>query len=324
MIRCAIGATVVMLLAAAAPVRAGDRFALVVTGASGGDEYARKYDGWRQQLTFVLRDAFGYAADHLVMLGDGSPNAASSATRANVAAALRQFQMRTTKDDVLFVMLIGHGSAADEDTAKFNLVGPDLSVDEWASLLKPIAAQVVFVDTASGSYPFLRRLAGRGRIVVTANDSAQQTFETVFPEHFIRGLTDETADLDKNQRISVWEAFVYASDRVRLAYEQKGQLATERAMLDDTGGGVGVEAGTAGVDGAVAKVTYLQPEPRIEDTGDADLTALLRRRQQLDVDLEALRVKKSAMTAEAYEEALEALLVEIARVDRGVREKQRR
>ena len=42
-----------------------------------------------------------------------------------------------------------------------------------------------------------------------------------------------------------------------------GQLATERPLLDDTGDGVGREAGAPGPDGAVAQVTYLQPEARI-------------------------------------------------------------
>ena len=114
---------------------------------------------------------------------------------------------------------------------------------EWAALLKSIPGRVVVVDSTSASFPFIERLAGRKRIVITATDSAAQRFDTVFPEYFIRALTDHAADLDKDGRVSVWEAFIAASAGVRRYYEQRGQLATERALLDDNGDGQGREAG---------------------------------------------------------------------------------
>src|SRR3546814_5221033 len=66
------------------------------------------------------------------------------------------------------------------------------------------------------------------RIVITATDSVAQRFDTVFPEYFIRALTDGASDIDKNGRVSVWEAFSAASLAVRRHYTQRGQLATER------------------------------------------------------------------------------------------------
>ena len=76
------------------------------------------------------------------------------ATRENVRRALEDFRARATKDDLLLVLLIGHGTGAD-DEAKFNLVGPDLSSREWAEMVKSIPGRLVFIDTASGSFPFL-------------------------------------------------------------------------------------------------------------------------------------------------------------------------
>ena len=55
-------------------------------------------------------------------------------------------------------------------------------------------------------------------------------------------LDELAADRDKNGRTSVWEAFAYASQQVRRWYEQRGQLATERALIDDNGDGVGKRA----------------------------------------------------------------------------------
>src|SRR5207248_11662678 len=191
------------------------------------------------------------------------------ATREQVRRALTDMRARMTKDDQLLVLLIGHGTSLDGDEAKFNLVGPDMSASEWADLLKPIPGRIVFVNTTAASFPFLRRLAGRGRIVLTATDSAAQQFETVFAEYFVKAFDDPAANFDKNGRVSIWEAFTYASAAVRQSFEQKGQLPTERPLLDDTGAGVGREAQNPGTDGAVARVTYLEPDAPLALPADA-------------------------------------------------------
>ena len=203
------------------------------------------------------------------------------ADKARVFAELRR---KLTKEDQLLVFLIGHGTTADGEDAKFNLVGPDLSATEWADLLKPIPGRLVFVNTTSASFPFLRKLAARGRVVMTATDSSAQQFETVFPEFFLKAFEDGGADLDKSGRVSLWEAFTYASAGVRGWFEQKGQLPTERPLLDDTGAGVGREAQNAGVDGAVARVTYLALDAVLALPSDAIQAALVKRRADLERD----------------------------------------
>jgi hypothetical protein len=300
---------------------AAERYALIVTGASGGPQYAQQYDAWRTALVNTLRESWNYPDDHLFVLAETESDGVAQSTRDNVRRALADIRGRATKDDVVFVLLIGHGTGADSDEAKFNLVGPDLSAADWADLLRPIAGRLVFVDTASGSFPFLERLSGRGRIVITANDSAAQQFETVFPGFFVKAFGDDGADLDKSGRVSIWEAFVYASDGVRRWYETKGQLATERALLDDNGDRIGREADSAGPDSLLAQVTYIQPDRPIVETGDSELTGLLRRRAALEAELEALRARKPTMMADEYEEALEKILLEIAQIDRRVRSK---
>jgi len=311
----------VLLLASALRASAGERYALVVTGASGGQQYAQQYDSWRSSFVNILRDSWNYPDDHVFVLAETERDGVAQATRENVRRALADLRAKATKDDVVLVLLIGHGTGADSDEAKFNLVGPDLSAAEWADLLRPVAGRLVFIDTASGSFPFLERLSGRGRIVITANDSAAQQFETVFPGFFIKAFDDDSADLDKNGKVSIWEAFVYASDGVRRWFEGKGQLATERALLDDNGDARGREADGAGADNLLAQVTYVQPDRPIAETGDSELTGLLRRRAVLETDLEALRARKPMMDPDEYETALEKILLEIAQIDRRVRSK---
>src|SRR5262249_52988588 len=174
-------AALAILMATVGPAFAGERYALVVTGASGGPQYAKQYDAWRTSFVNLLRDSWNYPDDHVVVLAENEGDGVAQSTRENVRRVLADLRTQATKDDVLLVLLIGDGASANSDEAKFNLVGPDLSAAEWADLLRPIAARLVFVDTASGSFPFLERLSARGRIVITANDSAAQQFETVFP-----------------------------------------------------------------------------------------------------------------------------------------------
>jgi hypothetical protein len=302
-------------------VFAGENYALVITGASGGEAYARKYDGWRRTFVTTLHDRFAYPLDHVVVLAEKEEPGVSVATRQQVQQALTALRARLTSDDLLVILLIGHGTLAEGpagEDAKFNLVGPDLRASDWANLLKPLACRLVFVDTTSVSFPFMRLIAGPGRIVVTATDSAAQEFETVFADWFIKALSDVAADTDKNGRVSVLEAFTYASAGVRRWYDEHNQLPTERPLLDDDGDGIGREAQNPGPDGALAGRTYLQVagEPL-----DAPRRALAARQLAIEAEIDALKARRPAMSPEAYQAELERLLLELARISAELRSK---
>jgi hypothetical protein len=312
---------VLSLALAATSSFAADRYAVVVTGASGGDDYARKYDTLRVSFVSTLKEKFGFDPSHLAVLADHESAGVLLATRANVQHVLSDLRQRMTKDDLLFVLLIGHGTSANGEDAKFNLVGPDLSASEWSDLVKPIPGRLVFVDTSGASFPFMQKLAGRGRVVLTATDSAAQQFETVFPEFFIKAFEDPAADLDKDGRVSLWEAFSYASAGVRQWFDQHGQLPTERPLLDDDGDGVGREAQNPGSDGALARAVYLEPDAASAVEGGATLTALQKAKADLERRIEELKARKSAMAPDAYDAELERLLLELARVSQQIRTK---
>ena len=309
------------VLSLAAPAAAGDYYALVITGASGGEVYARKYDAWRTAFVETLREKFGYPDDRIVVMAEQETPTVVRATRANVQNRLGDLRKRLTKDDQLLIILIGHGTAVEGpggEDAKFNLVGPDLRATEWDELLRPIAAKIVFVDTTGASFAFLKHLSGHGRLVLTATDSAAQQFETVFPDFFLKAFDDPAADADKNGRVSLWEAFAFASAGVQQWFEQHGQLATERALLDDTGAGIGREARNPGTDGAVARATYRQAET---GAGDSAVAALLKRRDDLEAQLETLKARKDSMPPDQYETELERILLELAKLSRQIRAK---
>jgi hypothetical protein len=303
-----------------APAAAAERYALIITGAHGEPVYADQYAQWRQATVTALLEKLAFDQAKITTLFDGG-DAAHEATAANVRRVLGALRSRVTNDDVLLVFLIGHGSF-DGVEAKYNLVGPDLSSADWAALLKPIPGRVVIVDSTAASFPFLEQLSGPRRIVVTATDSVAQRFDTIFPEYFIRALTDPSADIDKNGRVSVWEAFNAASLGVRRYYTQRGQLATERSLLDDDGDGVGREAGGDGKDGSASSRLYFDPDVAGAAPTDEVLLGLLQKRAALQLESDDLKQRRQLMTPDEYQQEFEKLMLELARVSRDIRRRQ--
>jgi hypothetical protein len=296
---------------------AAERYAVIVAGASGGAEFAKQYTEWTKTLSAVLIDRMKVRPGNLTILSD-TDDERTRADAANVRQAFDRIRRAMTVDDVLFVMLIGHGTFDGTD-AKFNLVGADLEAAHWVELIEGLPGHVVLVNSTAASFPFIERLAGERRIIVTATDSAAQRFDTVFPQYFVAAFADEQTDIDKNGRISIWEAFAAATNGVRRHYQQRGQLATERALLDDNGDGIGREAAAAGEDGSVASRTYLdQAVPGAPPT-DEVLLALLQKRASLEAEVEELRIRRSFMQLDEYKKEFERLMIELARVSRDIR-----
>jgi hypothetical protein len=142
----------------------------------------------------------------------------------------------------------------------------------------------------------------------------------MFPQYFIEALDQGAkADTDKNNRLSVWEAFTYASQAVKQAYEKQGTLVTERSLIDDNGDGVGKEATAAtGTDGVLSKTTFLDPLPASTSANPA-LAGLEKRRITLEAEIEQLKAKKGEMPAGQYEEELERLAIELAKISAQIR-----
>jgi hypothetical protein len=305
-----------VIVSATQTAAAADRYAVIISGASGGEKYATQQQHWRGDLAAALKATFSFPDANVVILSEDSTGS-SAATADNVRRLFTDLKRRVTKDDVLLVVLMGHGTFDGVD-AKFNLVGPDLTAHDWNTLFTGLSAQLVIVNTTEASFPFLEELSQRGRVVITATDSAAQRFSTVFPEYFVKAFADPSVDFDKNGRISVWEAFSSASAAVRRYYEERGQLTTERPLLDDDGDRVGREAENPGQDGQLARAIYLDagtPGP----TGDTELASLERKRRDIESQIEALKVRKPLLGDDEYTVTLEKLLIELARVSQEIR-----
>lgn len=293
---------------------------LVVSGAAGSDEYAERQQAWREAFVTHATSRLGIPPDLVTVLAERDGTGYPVATADEVRAALARLREAQGDADTLLILLLGHGTY-DGVAAKFNLVGPDLEADDWRGLLDGVKGTVVFVQTASASFPFLEALAAPGRIVITSTASPGQKYDTVFAQHFIAAFAPGTseADLDKDERISIWEAFAYASAQTARYYETRGQLPVEKALLDDTGGGKGRDLVTQGQDGLLASRTFLDRDPLTAATSDPSVTLLIGRRNTLETELDELKRKKSFMPEDDYARELERLVIDIARTSREIR-----
>ncbi|HYN07581.1 MAG TPA: hypothetical protein VES67_09345 [Vicinamibacterales bacterium] len=311
---------IALLVAAPATASAqGERYAVVVQGASGEEQYATLHRQWVDSLTKILVERFKIDKTHVSVLTEQPRTGEERATAENVKTVLGRLAGQVKAADLLFVLLIGHGGGEGAD-AKFNLIGPDLGVADWAALLKPIPGRVAVVDSTSSSFAYLKGLAAPGRVVMTATNSFSQRYHTVFPDAFVRALTANDADVDKNGRISLLEAFNHASRLVTQHYEQSGHLATERAVFDDTGDGVGRDAAGTGPDGTIAGLTYLDTVA-MPTSSDPAVQEMLGRQKALTEQVDELRRKRPTMAADEFDREFEKLIVELALVSRDVRRK---
>src|SRR6185369_8362852 len=217
------------------------------------------------------------------------------------------------------VFLIGHGSY-DGKEAKFNLVGPDLSALEYSSLLSQLPTRrVVLFNMASASGEFVKTLSAKGRVVVTATRSGQETNATRFTGFFINALTAKDSDTDQDGHVSVLEAFVYANRLTAEFYTRAGRLATEHALLEDNGDGVGREKAEGG-EGVLARAIYLDSLSVEQAAANATTLKLEKERMRLEGEIEQLIGRKTNMPQGEYEANLEKLFIELAKVNRSIKQ----
>lgn len=333
MIRSAILA--VLLLAGASPVLGQQTHILVVVGLGGDPEYRETFHTWATDLISAAEGRFGVEEERIVYLGerpDDAPDLVDGrSTVENLEAVLGEMADAASPGDRVLLFLIGHGTGQGEEV-EFNLPGPDLTPGELDRMLDRFQDQTVaVVNSASSSGPFLPVLSGPGRLVLTATRSAQERNETQFAGFFVEALSEDGSDLDKDGLVSLAEAFQYARREVDRFYESQNLLATEHAQLDDNGDGEGTgELTDEALDGDLAQAFWigssaeLGPGAEVVDSlaqTDPELRRLLEEKADLERQVRELRALRGQMEEARYEEALEALLVELALKNREIRER---
>ncbi len=314
-----------IFLLLAPPAFAAQHHLLIVTGIGGLDEYRERFAAQTGRLYQAALDA-ALEAENIIVLSaealDKVPVPHRLSDRAGIEAAVAEIGARARAEDTVFVVLIGHGNPRGEASV-FNIPGPDISGNDLDLILSGLAVKsLVVVNTASASGPFVGALSADNRVVITATSSGREYHAASFGEYFVAALAGTVADRDKDERISMLEAFDYARHEVRRAFETDKRLLTEHALLDDNGDGVGsLDAGEFDSDGGLASRIYLQ-QPKLPAAGAAELAQLLGQKSRLEDSIRELRQRRDDMDRDAYYDQLELLLVDLALLSRRIRSQE--
>ncbi len=297
-----------------------NKFAVIINGAGGEPAYAKQFEQWAGELRAVLSDRYGFDTKQIKVLTEKPADATTArSTAEEVKRTFATLEPQLDADNILFVFLIGHGSF-DGKESKFNLVGPDLPASEYNALLSALPTRrIVVLNMASASGEFIKSLAAKGRIVITATRNGQETNATRFPGFFITALNANDSDTNQDGHTSVLEAFIYANRLTEEFYKRAGRLASEHALIDDNGDGVGHEKVEAG-EGLLARATYLDSLSVNEAAATVATAKLLKERTRLEGEIEQLIARKDSMPEAEYEATLERLFIQLAKVNRSIKQ----
>ena len=303
---------------------AGQSFVLVVSGIGGEQKYVEDFHAWGAAMADAVERRFGVPRANVTYLAEEPARAPARtdgrSTRENVGKALADIAARSAPGDRVLIVLIGHGSAQSRE-ARFNLPGPDMSAADFAALLRKLPGRsVALVNASSASGDFVPALSARDRIIITATKSGMERNETLFGRYFVEAFVEDGADVDKDGRVSLLEAFEYARREVRRAYEVDNRLLTEHALLDDNGDGAGTAVPSPPkTDGALARAFHLGAGASVASASNPSVRALLEEKRALEEKIADLRGRKDGMDSVAYARQLEELLVALALKNREIR-----
>ena len=285
---------------------------ILVVGAPGSPEFAELFRQWAELWQAAARQA----GAGLTVIGLDDPSEIPD--RQLLEESLSRIP--SPSPEPLWLVLLGHGTF-DGRTARYNLRGPDIVPSELAAWLKPLDRPIAVLNCTSSSAPFLPALSGPRRVVITATRSGFEYNFARLGGLLASAIVDPSADLDKDDQVSLLEAFLKASAAVREFYAQDGRLATEHALLDDNGDGLGTPADWfrgltavkaakegAALDGSVARQWVLRRSPQ-EERLSSELRA---RRDALEQQLSALKAEKDKLSEDEYLARIEPVLVALA------------
>ncbi|MEO5569128.1 MAG: hypothetical protein ABIR92_11580 [Gemmatimonadaceae bacterium] len=303
--------------------------ALIVTGLGAEPKYQQQFMALGERLSTALVTKYGIPEANVTWLGEDSTSKVKSYKgRSTSVAILRELDLIATSakpNEQVIVVLIGHGSGQGEDS-KFNIPGPDIAARDFNLEPKRFGAQrLAFLNLTTASGDALPILSFPNRIVVTSTKSAYERNESQFARFFVEALDKSgAADVDKDGRVSLLEAYRYAATETRRSYEADERLMTEHAQLDDDGNGKGSDLpdGRSAGDGLLARRFFLDGGAGGARQGSSDprMNKLYTDKFEIEDRIDALKQRKASMKEDAYYAQLEPLLVSLARVARDIRQ----
>lgn len=317
-------AALALALLATPPVAQAALYISIIEGLGGMPEYAADFRSMREKVVAASESMTD--ADKLFTFSG------EAATRTAVLGHFADLGKKMQAGDRAAIYLLGHGSF-DGETYKFNIPGPDLTHGDLKDVLEKLPGGTHFlVSTGSASGALVEQITGAPAprddaparpaarpaadaaaeskyLLIAGTRNGNERNATQFGRFFADALTVTEADLNKNNSISIQEAFDYADGRVSAYFQDEGKLATEHAQL----------RGDGAAQFNLSRLNALQLKTEIaEASGDDAMTRLIERRQQLDAQIEELQLRRNSLSSADYLAQLQSLVLQAAEVSEQI------
>ena len=302
-----------LLSAALLPAFAhAELFITIAQGLGGMPEYENEFTEVREKVAAASATLTG---EDKVFTFSGA-----GATREALLAHFKTLQERMTDGDRAAIYLIGHGSF-DGEEYKYNIPGPDLTTDDLKGILESLPGQNhVLITTGSTSGALVEGITGvraardendtraleamaatpSKYLIVAGTRNGNERNATHFGRFFAEALVSSAADVNKNDTVSVQEAYDYAPRAVEEYFDDNQRLATEHAQL----------RGEGAAQFSLSRLNTLEYE-----SDDPELSELIEQRIALDAEIEELQLRRNEFASNReYLQALQALVLESAQL----------
>ncbi len=294
---------------------------VIISGLGGMPEYEENFVAWSDKLEALFKDRL---PDNVYRY-DGRQQRA-----AEILEGLKAIPATISEEGEVWIFLVGHGNH-DGERYRLHIKGPDITDQDLAGLLAALGERRVFlIAGSSASGALLPILSGENRVVVTATRNARERRPPLFLSFFLEAAESPVADTNKNGRVSLLEAFVFAKDRVAEWFTEKGRIQTEHPVLNDQAQFVLGADARGGDDplpepdlrtgsGLLAAAAYLAAPPE-RAYRSLEAQELARQRATLEREIEDLKFRKAEVPTDDYYRQLEQLLIKLAQLNSRIEE----
>lgn len=284
------------------PAQASTR-AVVIAGLGGNVEYNASFSEHSEAISTALRTRTSEPEHVTYLIGDSATRESFLSAMNEVVKEANDLSDSADSVDTFVLIMIGHGNI-NRDGWQFNVSGPDISVTDLVAALAPLnVGREVIVASASASGELLKPLTQAGRTLVTATKSGGELNAVRFTQYWANAMASDEADVDRNELLTVKEAFTFANNATQQYYAEQKLLASEHARF----------ASSDDSSTTIATLGALR-----EARNNPAITALLDERSVLEKSFYAVKASKPTLTPVVYYTELEAVLVQIAKLQQTI------
>jgi hypothetical protein len=222
------------------PEESKNTYALIVSGINKDPEERLAKDKAVMNLRRFFLSNAKVESNRLSVLVDSNssvPKVSKISTAENLKETIKAFTAAIEPADRFIFYYVGQANVVT-NKLRLNLPGEDITheqLGEWINEIK--ASSMLIVLDCPGAGLAVKAVAGQGRIII-GGCTSEQHYSTQFSEYFVPALVDSKSDTDGDDKVSLLEAFTFASKQLDDLYRRQQLLKTETPVLEDNGDGL--------------------------------------------------------------------------------------